>query len=190
MADDVETQLERAAAQKPLMYLKPAYEPFLALWRRPWAVALGVLTPVFMMPELRWLVGTFAGLEGEAGAFAALFGCFLVTVGLPLIGGYLESRAFSCAVFSDHLAVTRNWLLNEKIRIPYRHIAEVRVRVNRLQRRMHVADFEFMPVLNSTIELPTASAILTVRDVARPGRRLEKLRKILGDFHAMQAGAA
>ena len=172
-------KLEKAAIEKPRLRLRPRYDPFLALWRHPAHLGAGIFTPIFMLPEIEWLLGIFTGIEGRLATFLSLFSCFLVALGWPLFSELMESRIFRCTFYNDHLELTYNWMANEKTSVPYKNISTVKISSHWMQKRAGLGDLEFMTLSHAGRIVLAEQKAFTIPDVRNPGKALEKVEKIL-----------
>ena len=177
-------KLERASAEKPLLRIGRHYDPLLTLWRHPAHLGAGIFTPIFMLPEIEWVLSALTGIDGPAGTFLSLFSCFLVALGWPLFDELMECRVFRCAFYSDRLELTCNWLAREKTSVPYRNLSGVGLSRNWMQKRMGLGDLEVMIEPQAGRIVLAAQKAFTLRDIRRPEQRLEKITKILASFHA------
>lgn len=186
MTRDLENILSRAAAEKPLLRLRQRYDPFLALWRHPVLLASGLLTPVFMLPELSWVLGALTGLEGRLLTFTALFSCFLAATGFPLVNAYMESRVLLCTFYGDRLNIVSNWLTREKASIPYTSLAAVKISSSWMQRRMGMGDLDFMVATHAGRIVLDPQKAFTLSDVRNPERAKTRIDAILEQFRQIE----
>lgn len=176
------------AAQKPLLRLRPHYDPLLALWRHPALLAGSLLTPIFMLPELEWITGKLTGLSGRALTFTALISCFLAATGWPLFNAFMESRVRLCTFYADEMTLASNWLALEKTRVPYASLSSVEITANWMQRKGHSGDLDFMVrTLAGRIVLDPQKAF-TLHDVRNPARARARIMALLERFRETNKG--
>lgn len=182
MTEDISRKLALAAAEKPKLRLRSRYDPIHALWRHPAYLGAGVFTPVFLLPEVKWIMEVFTGIDGVFGTFLSLFGCFLVTFGWPLFSELMESLVFRCVFYSDHLELTYNWMFREKTSVPYRGISTVKITANWVQRKAGMGDLDFMLSPNAGRLVLAEQKVFSIQDVKNPVKALERVKKILAAY--------
>lgn len=165
---------------KPLLRLRSRFAPLTVLARHPIRLVLIVLLPAAGLPEMqqmtKWLFG-FGGFP--AALFVVLILAFFILLP-PLLMATLDARSVRYDFHHDHLVFTENFLLREKIRIPYKSVRNAGLRRSLAQKISGVSDI----VLETAAG---AQAVIVIPDVRLAPQALQRIKKLLEQY---QAGAS
>lgn len=167
---------------KPLLRLRSRFAPLTVLARHPIRLVLLVLLPAAGMPEMQQLTKWLLGFGGPLAAILVVVVLAFFILLPPLVMGALDARSVRYDFFHDHFVFTENFLLREKIRIPYKSVRSAGLRRSLAQKISGVSDI----VLETAAG---AQAVIVIPDIRQAPQALQRVRKLLAQYQAGVTGA-
>jgi len=132
--------MESDSPQQPRLRLFAQFDPLVVMYRHPVRLCVSLAVPLLVFPELRRFAGWLTGLHGGmAGAVVAL--AIILLIFLPqFVVSWLDYRHVAYAFYDDRLVFSESFLMRTPIRVYYRSVVGVRLRVNPAQRLRGLAD--------------------------------------------------
>lgn len=172
------TKNNRPPEKKPLVVLQSHFEPFVILLRHPFRLALMILVPGFLLPEIQWLVHFVSGLEG----FLNLMVCGAVLMVFilmpPLVVNWLDYRKIRYELYDGFLQFQENFFLPEKLRIRSRAIKKVTVNQNWVQKKCGVGDI-LLEAENIAGRIRLKNQGHIIPDIRHPHKAAKKIEQIV-----------
>lgn len=164
--------------KKPLVVLQSHFEPFVILLRHPFRLALMILVPGFLLPEIQWLVNFVSGLEGFLNLMVcgALLMIFILMP--PLVINWLDYRKIRYELYDGFLQFQENFFLPEKLRIRSRAIKKVTVNQNWMQKKFGLGDI-LLEAENITGRIRLKNQGHIIPDIPHPHKAAKKIEQIV-----------
>lgn len=172
------TKNNTQSEKKPLVVLQSHFEPFVILLRHPFRLALMILVPGFLLPEIQWLVNFVSGLEGFLNLIVcgALLMIFILMP--PLVINWLDYRKIRYELYDGFLQFQENFFLPEKLRIRSRAIKKVTVTQNWMQKKFGVGDI-LLEAENTAGRIRLKNHGHIIPDIRHPYRAAKKIEQIV-----------
>lgn len=127
-----------------LFSVHPKLNLLLVTIKHPIQISIVFLILIFMLPEVKWVVGWLTGIGGVMNTILSFLTVFILALGSPILAHWYTYKYTPYKFYDTYFEFTNGIILRETIRISYSAITKMEVRVNFIQKEFDLQNISLL----------------------------------------------